>query len=612
MKNHLSRRAFVEKFGISAASGAALSQLLSGSARAQNASSMFDDPPGASPWTPPAKLKNPNILIVMVDQMRWPTWLNNSQMTVLKNQILPNVFGKLRDRSYVFQQYYTAATVCTAARGTLLTGLYAPQTAMYVGDGEQFGTAPNLDPAFATWGTALAALNAAYSGNLWWFGKWHLSTCTGSTPLAPYHFNTRTYPGGAAGNPDPTGATNEGSNGGLFGNQVYASDADIAGDFVSWLGTDAPATPWCATVSLVNPHDIVDAPGWTVPPVPPPSLPSKSVYFQPPPFPPPGMPAVYNVNPNPWNFEDLTTVTDKPSVQYRFWENENYEVGSVTNWVKFLNQYFWFQGLVDQQIGAVLTALDNSEYLDNTIVIFLADHGEYGGSHGLHDKGYAAYDESLHVPLYVHMPGQNTSIPMNQMCSSVDFFGLLCDFATTGGGLWRKSYPNLAGRQSLWNFLYQNIAETRISSALGVPYIFHTCDRTSPQDPKFHIVCLRTKTNPANTAQPGAKLGVYSAWPTCSIIPNSTPPDYEFYDYNPAGANNTSELGNNYTTAGSQTAVAEYKAALGSWGPATGLIATELNKPLTGNGTDGKLLSQAQATSRQAYFNYLNPGSCPG
>jgi arylsulfatase A-like enzyme len=623
MKKDLTRRGFVEKLGACTAGGAALSQLLNRRASAQSAASQgaaASDPccapQDAAAWTAPPKLTNPNILVVMVDQMRWPSWLTSSQMTTLQDTILPNIFGKLRNTSYVFHQYYTAATVCTAARGTLLTGLYAPQTAMYVGDGELPGIAPNLDPAFPTWGAALPALNAAYRGNLWWFGKWHLSNCKGSAPLAPYNFNTRTYPGGAAGNPSPNGAPSEGSDGGLFGKTVFASDGEIAGDFIAWLEGEAPtSSPWCATVSLINPHDITSAPGWTVPPVPPPGLPAKAVYFQPPSLPPAGMPALYSSHPHPWNYENLNVVKNKPSLQHQLLANNNSDVGPVTNWIEFLNQYFWFQGFADQQIGRVLAALDNSPYRDNTIVVFLADHGDYGGSHGLHDKGCAVYDESIHVPLYVHLPGQSVNIAMNQMCSSVDFFGLLCDFATTGGGLWRQAYPDLAARQSIWNFLYSNSLETRIAPSLGIPYVFHTCDRTIKHAPKFHIVGLRTKTNPSNTAQPGAKLAIYSEWAQCTTIPDGTPPDMEFYDYNPATGGNTSELGNDYFSKNqtTQNTIAEYADALGSWGPpATGLIAAELNAPLVGTGTDGKPLSQAHAAAQQAYITYASNGACKG
>ena len=100
-------------------------------------------------------------------------------------------------------------------------------------------------------------------------------------------------------------------------------------------------------------------------------------------------------------------------------EHENLTVGQVTNWVLFLNQYFWLQNFVDQAVGVVLDALANSAFVDNTIVIFLSDHGEYAGSHGLHTKGWGAYDEGIRVPLSVQFPKQTGSIAMGQMLSLI-------------------------------------------------------------------------------------------------------------------------------------------------------------------------------------------------
>jgi arylsulfatase A-like enzyme len=615
VKTDLNRRAFLEKLGVGTLGGAALFQILgSPEARAD-----AGQPQPDAVWTAPPTLTNPNILIVMVDQMRWPQWVTPSEMAILGKQILPNIFGKLRDKSYAFQQYYTAATVCTAARGTLLTGLYAPQTAVYVA-----GTSVGMLPAFPTWAGTLQALNPAYANNCWWFGKWHLSTCETSTPLAPYGFNTRTYPGGAAMNPSPNGYPNEGTEGGQFGDLFFANDAEIAGDFIGWLegqppSSGQPASPWCATVSLINPHDIATAPAWLQGnPFPPADSAQFPAYFPPPAFPPPsGAPALYASPPSPWNYENLNKVKDKPSLQYALRQNQNKNDYSVTNWAAFLNQYYWLQNYVDTQIGLILNALQDSPHHNNTVVIFLSDHGEYGGSHGLHDKGDALYDEAIRVPLYVHFPGQTGSIAMNQMCSSVDFFGLICDLAAKGSGLWRHACPDLASRQSIWNFLYQNSAETRVSPTLGIPYIFHTCDDGSntPSVAQFHVLGLRTKANPSNTAQPGAKLGIYSAWGNCSNIPDSTSPDYEFYDYNPATTHNVKELGNDYFSANptTQATIADYLDTLGSWGPpATGLIATEINPPLVGTGTDGNPLSEAQATALQNYFSFIyGSGVCP-
>ena len=622
-KNCFTRRTFLERFGAAGMGGAAMSQLLNQGSIAQNA---FGQPDFASadalrnsvPWQPPPLLTNPNILIIMVDQMRFPTWLSSSQMTTLSQQFLPNISGAIQNNAYSFPQYYVAATVCTASRATLLTGLYAPQTAMYIGDSQ--GPSPDLSPAFPTWAATMAALNPAYQNNCWWFGKWHLSVCNSVNPLRVYGFNTRTYPGGASKNPSPDGFANEGTDGGTFHGRVFANDAQIAGDFIGWLQGQAPSagppsTPWCATVSLINPHDLSAAPAWLQPPYPPVGVPIPSVYFPPPAFPPPGGPsALYASLPSPWNYENLQKVTGKPSLQLAYQDSVNKKDGKVVDWVLFLNQYYWLQNYVDQQVGAVLTALANSGQAGNTVIIFTSDHGEYAGSHGLHGKGSAAYEESIHVPLYVKFPGQTGCVAMNQMCSSVDVYGLICDLATSGGGFWRQACPDLASRQPLWSFLYQNAPETRIAPVLGIPYIFHTCDTNETQTNKSHLVCLRTKADPGNATQPGAKLAIYSKWAFCTVIPDDTPPDYEFYDYNPLTAKNYRETGNDYlsTDQATQDTIAEYLQELGTWGPpATGLIGSELNAPLIGTGTDGLPLSQAQAAARQKYFDAISgPGAC--
>jgi arylsulfatase A-like enzyme len=576
-------------------------------------------------WTPAPVLKNPNILIVMVDQMRCPVWLSAGQVSALKRLILPNILGRIQANSYTFAQHFCAATNCTSSRSALLTGLYVPQTAMYITadnlGGDCARVPPALNPAYPTWGEAVARLNPAYKGNVWWFGKWHLSQNLDAAPLQPYGFNTRTYPGGAPPyNQSPNGYPNEGSDGGDFDGTTLASDAQIAADFIGWLQGQAPAsgqpaTPWCATVSLINPHDIAQAPAWLEKGAfPPPGFPVPCYYFQPPVG---HAPPLYKTAPAPWNYENLQQVTNKPTLQYTFQKSLDKGVGTVGDWPLFLNDYFWLQQLVDRQVGLVLDALADSRFASNTVVVFLADHGEYAGSHGLHDKGSAVYDESLHVPLYVQFPGQAGAIPMNQMCSGVDFFGLICDFAAIVKGQWKHAYPDLAHRQSLWSFLRANSRETRVAPApVGLPYILHTFDESSPlpaSQGKCHIVGLRTKLDLA-AGQIGGKLAFYWEWGQCSTLPDGTPPDPEFYDYNPQTTGNTSELGNDYYSDNTavETKIAQYAQALGSWGtPAAGLIGSELAAPLVGTGTDGKPLSQALATAQLAYLEYIcGAGAC--
>ena len=73
------------------------------------------------------------------------------------------------------------------------------------------------------------------------------------------------------------------------------------------------------------------------------------------------------------------------------------------NALVFLQMYAWLHAVVDKHINAVLTALEESGQADNTIVMFLADHGEYGAAHGMMlEKWHTAYAEALHVPVVVN------------------------------------------------------------------------------------------------------------------------------------------------------------------------------------------------------------------
>jgi arylsulfatase A-like enzyme len=76
------------------------------------------------------------------------------------------------------------------------------------------------------------------------------------------------------------------------------------------------------------------------------------------------------------------------------------------NALVFLQFYAWLHAVVDAHIDAVLTALQESGQAENTIVIFLSDHGEYGAAHGMMiEKWHTAYAEALHVPMVVQFPG---------------------------------------------------------------------------------------------------------------------------------------------------------------------------------------------------------------
>ena len=118
----------------------------------------------------------PNILFVMVDELRFPTVFPagvNGAADFFR-RFMPNV-ARLWERGVKFTNQYAAASACTPARGTLLTGLYAHQTWLCgtllqkpcCGAGLQ----PRLRPEFPTWGKLLRDQGYATA----WAGEWHVS-----------------------------------------------------------------------------------------------------------------------------------------------------------------------------------------------------------------------------------------------------------------------------------------------------------------------------------------------------------------------------------------------------------------------------------------------------
>ncbi len=67
--------------------------------------------------------------------------------------------------------------------------------------------------------------------------------------------------------------------------------------------------------------------------------------------------------------------------------------------------YYGMIAAIDHQIGRILDHLEASGRLENTIVIFTSDHGEWLGDHGLLLKGPMLYDGLLRVPLVMAGPG---------------------------------------------------------------------------------------------------------------------------------------------------------------------------------------------------------------
>jgi arylsulfatase A-like enzyme len=64
---------------------------------------------------------------------------------------------------------------------------------------------------------------------------------------------------------------------------------------------------------------------------------------------------------------------------------------------------------IDAEFGRLLDWLEQTGELENTLVIFNADHGDMGGDHGLFQKGAYLYDPAIRVPLILSWPGHIAS-----------------------------------------------------------------------------------------------------------------------------------------------------------------------------------------------------------
>ena len=62
--------------------------------------------------------------------------------------------------------------------------------------------------------------------------------------------------------------------------------------------------------------------------------------------------------------------------------------------------------LIDDQVGRIIRSLDDTGQRQNTIIIFMSDHGESLGDHGLMFKGCRFYEGLVRVPLIFSWPGR--------------------------------------------------------------------------------------------------------------------------------------------------------------------------------------------------------------
>ena len=90
--------------------------------------------------------------------------------------------------------------------------------------------------------------------------------------------------------------------------------------------------------------------------------------------------------------------------------------------------YYGAIGLMDQQVGRLLAELERLRLRENTIVVFVSDHGYMLGEHQMWKKS-KLWEEAIRVPLIISAPGKRRGAKCGQPIELIDLYPTLADLA---------------------------------------------------------------------------------------------------------------------------------------------------------------------------------------
>lgn len=347
----------------------------------------------------------PNILLFIVDQFQYDVTQPDSPCQ------MPNI-NRFASEGITFSRAYGPSPHCCPARATIMTGTYPSRHGInnnvVTDTAHQFGLNPDVR-TFAQ-DLAKAGYRMSYSG------KWHVSNeetpadrgwheVTGFSKNVPLrgHREWATsasdegdHTGWASTTGiDPSGTRERGHMSRPGWGDVFTRSEPIEGPdacrkthyYKRGVGPgidelhrhtedDAADAPWCLCIST----DMV------------PSSPCPRELLE------LYDPAAIDLPPN---FSD--SMDDKPAI-YRRLRDQIWGQLSIEEVREGMASYYANCTLEDHYFGMILDALDATGDVDNTLVMFIGDHGEYNFAHGLQNMGIPAFREAYHVPVVARWP----------------------------------------------------------------------------------------------------------------------------------------------------------------------------------------------------------------
>lgn len=355
----------------------------------------------------------PNILIFMTDQQRGDTSPPYSKA------IMPNV-ENLKQEGIAFSNAYCPSPHCCPSRATFFSGLYPSEHGVWnnvnVGNALSRGLYD---------GVRLFSEDLSKAGYKMDFsGKWHVSSVEGPEDRGwVSHFSTGKPQ--HKGKPLNTSSVREWGRcireaekpvksvrkeaeilrPGYFTYKHYGinehpfSDRKVIDDALRVIRSRKKShKPWCHFLGTLGPHD-------------PYFVPRK--YLD-----------MYNLDDIklPRSFND--EMSDKPNLYKR--TRNRFDQLTEHEHKEGIRHYLAFCSYEDALFGEILDALKETGEVDNTLVIYISDHGDYGSEHGLWCKGLPCFRGAYHIPAVIRWPKV-----IKNPGRVVDEFISLADFAPT-------------------------------------------------------------------------------------------------------------------------------------------------------------------------------------
>jgi arylsulfatase A-like enzyme len=341
--------------------------------------------------------KRPNILIMMADDHRFDAIAGHGDPIVQT----PTMDRLIREGVTFTRNWHCGSyspAVCIPTRAALHTGTNSYQASVHkdLRDDLQDRKYPDvhtIHPDRVTLGQALR--ESGYHNHF--VGKWHNDCASlnrsyhGGSRIflggMSDHYNVRTFdfdPSGKYDTPDNHACPMHSTN--LF--------TDAALEFLNGYDGDAP---FFLTVAFTSPHDPRQAP---------PEYLSK--------YPTSQIPLPANFQQHPFD-QGHNRIRDEELAAFPRDEAEIKQ---------HIAEYYGMISHQDHHMGLILDAIAKRGELENTIIVYTADHGLAVGQHGLMGK-QNMYEHSLRVPLIVRGPGVPLGMRICELTQTPDIYPTL-------------------------------------------------------------------------------------------------------------------------------------------------------------------------------------------